>query len=98
MKFTTIQFYLYYFFLTSIYLIYILSILNLYQTPNDYVHLIHNGFRLIIGIILMITYNPIIPFEEIQKHHHRIAFSAGFYMIFDFVNSYYRNYYTSLFI
>ncbi len=90
MNISSIQFYLYYIFLSLIYLIYIMSILNLYHTPNEYVNIIHNTFRLIIGIILMITYNPVYPLEEIKKHHHRIAFSAGFYMIFDFINSYFR--------
>ena len=50
---------------------------------NAYIDAITLGFRLFIGILLVITYNPIYPlrkrFKELDDN---VVFSAGMYILF----------------
>lgn len=88
MGYSNLQFYLYYILLYSIYLLYFLSLFNLYQTPAKYITLLNMIYRFLIGFILLITYNPIYPLQ-VRKEHNEIAFTAGLYIILDIVTSYY---------
>lgn len=73
-----------------IYILYAVSLLNIYQTPRQYIKIINMFLRIIIGLILVISFNPLRPIEFI-KEHRDIAFTAGSYILLDIATElYYR--------